>query len=449
MMQLYDTLTQKKTVFTPLSKTQVSLYVCGVTAYDHCHIGHARAYIVFDSLKRQLLHQGYSVTHIQNFTDIDDKIIAKAQKQGQSIGDLTAYYIQSYFHDMQALNILPASVYPKATEHITIMQAAIQDLLTAGVAHQDSNNDIVFNINAYSAYGDLSKKIRSELESGHRGVHGDGQHFVLWKQAKSGEPSWPSPWGDGRPGWHSECSAMARSYLGDTIDIHGGGEDLIFPHHENERAQAECCSGQPFVRYWVHNGFVTTDHKKMSKSLNNALSIREILKTVSPMALRFYLLRTHYRSQFQFSYAGLAASTKSLQKLFQLLDTDDTAPETDAQRADLAGYFQAVIDYLDDDLNTVGAIGVIFELAKYCQKTGVGRSALRRCLAHIGIIVPSDTKKLSPELAALLAARETARAEKAFEKADLLRDELLHHGIRIKDTRTGTSWQWVDDYDKL
>ena len=202
MMQLYDTLTQKKTVFTPLSKTQVSLYVCGVTAYDHCHIGHARAYIVFDSLKRQLLHQGYSVTHIQNFTDIDDKIIAKAQKQGQSIGDLTAYYIQSYFHDMQALNILPASVYPKATEHITIMQAAIQDLLTAGVAHQDSNNDIVFNINAYSAYGDLSKKIRSELESGHRGVHGDGQHFVLWKQAKSGEPSWPSPWGDRRPGWH-------------------------------------------------------------------------------------------------------------------------------------------------------------------------------------------------------------------------------------------------------
>ncbi len=450
MIQLYDTLQQQKRPFVPLNPPSVSLYVCGVTVYDVCHIGHARAYLVFDMLKRHLMGSGYTVNHIQNFTDIDDKIIRKATEQGVSIDTITERYIQAFFDDMAALNIQPAQHYPRATEHIESIIALIDRLIRVEAAYVHTNGDVLFSTAAFDGYGKLSKKVLDDLEAGHRetaqSIESSSLDFVLWKQSKPGEPAWPSPWGSGRPGWHIECSAMAMVYLGEQIDIHGGGEDLVFPHHENEIAQCESCTGKPFVQYWVHNGFVTLHRQKMSKSLKNTITVRDLLDTVHPGAIRLYLLRTHYRTPFQFSWEGLEETRRSLEKLKACLAESETAVPTAEQNEDLDAFKQQFNAALDDDINTARAVGVCFELLRYIQGQGVGRSVLKECLEYLGIeyaMAVPESRALSPVCEALIADREQAQSNKDFARSDQLRDELLTHGIKVNDTRAGTTWEWV------
>ena len=450
MIQLYDTLHQEKREFKPLNPPAVSMYVCGVTVYDVCHIGHARAYVVFDMLKRHLVGSGYTVNHIQNFTDIDDKIIRKAAEQDVPITTITERYTQTFFDDMAALNIQPANHYPKATEHIAEIIALIERLLHVGAAFVHANGDVLFSTAAFDGYGKLSKKVLDDLEAGHRetahSIESPSLDFVLWKQSKPGEPAWPSPWGSGRPGWHIECSAMAMQYLGEQIDIHGGGEDLVFPHHENEIAQCESCTGKPFVQYWIHNGFVTLHRQKMSKSLNNTITIRDLLNTVDPGAIRLYLLRTHYRTPFQFSWDGLEETKRSLHKLRACLADPETQAPTAIQAAELDHLHQRFTQALDDDINTAMAVGVCFEIVRYIQTQGVGRRVLENCLDYLGIayaMETSETPALPAVCEALMAERETARAQKDFKRSDQLRDELLAHGIVVKDARDGTTWEWV------
>lgn len=450
MIQFYDTMQQKKVPFKPLHPPKVSMYVCGVTVYDTCHIGHARAYIVFDMIKRHLNESGYTVTHIQNFTDIDDKIIRKANQESVCITTITKRYIRAFFDDMQALNIQPANHYPKATEHMDAIIALIERLLAIGSAFIHTNGDVLFSTAAFDGYGKLSKKVLGELEAGHRdtaqSIEAPSLDFVLWKQSKSGEPAWPSPWGSGRPGWHIECSAMAMQYLGDQIDIHGGGEDLVFPHHENEIAQCESCTGKPFVQYWLHNGFVTLHRQKMSKSLKNTITVRDLLDSVNPGVIRLYLLRTHYRTPFQFSWDGLEETRRSLQKLSTCLAEPETQIPTAAQVADLETFDQRFNQALNDDMNTALAVGVCFEVLRYIQTQGVGRSLVRDCLVYLGIqydVERSEARPLPASCEALIAEREQARSNKDFSRSDQLRDELLTHGIAVKDTRNGPTWAWV------
>ena len=328
-MKLYNTITRSVDAFEPIKAPDVTMYVCGVTVYDYCHMGHARAYVAFDLLKRVLTHAGYNVHHVQNFTDIDDKIITRANENNEHVNELTKRFIDAYFDDMKQLNILPATEYPKATECIPQMQTLIQSLIEKGAAYE-RDGTVYFKVDSCHDYGKLSKKDVTELQSGAR-VHVEEQKespldFVLWKPSKDGEPQWDSPWGPGRPGWHTECVAMVESILGPHIDIHGGGADLQFPHHENELAQAKCAYHTPFANFWIHNGFVTINNEKMSKSLNNFFTLRDVLRNYSPDVVRFFLLKTHYRAPLNYSTETLDDAKAAYQRLTSVFDIVDDAP---------------------------------------------------------------------------------------------------------------------------
>ena len=456
---LYNTLSKKKETFNSLVPNKVSFYLCGVTVYDNCHIGHARAYIVFDTIRRHLMYLGYDVSFIQNFTDIDDKIIKRSSEKGVSWKALVKTNISSFFEDMDALNILRASVYPKATDHIREMISIIKDLMEKGIAYQ-AGDDVCFSVDAFEGYGKLSKKKLEDLVAGSRvEVSTEKKNpfdFVLWKPAKEGEPFWGSPWGKGRPGWHIECSAMVKKLLGHTIDIHAGGEDLVFPHHENEIAQSEGANNCTFVNTWMHVGFVNINDEKMSKSLNNFFTIRGVLESFDGETLRYFIMSSHYRSPLNFSDANLNNAKSSLTRLYTAirgLHASDAALNEVSQRFDFETRFN---EALDDDFNTPIALSILFELAKLINsersKDIDQANALAQLLVklggYIGILqMQADTflkqgVALSDEdIDKKIKQRDEAKANKDFATSDQIRDELTELGIVLEDSANGTSWR--------
>ncbi len=441
-LHFYNTLSQKKEVFVPLNAPKVMFYVCGVTVYDYSHLGHARANVVFDSIRRYLLHLGYEVTFVQNFTDIDDKIIARSNEAGIPFFELTELYIKAFQEDMAQLFILPPTHAPKATDYIPEMIGMIQTLMDKGIAYVQGE-DVCFSIDAFPEYGKLSHKILEDLVAGTRVDINQAKKnpldFVLWKQSKPGEPSWDSPWGKGRPGWHIECSAMAMSLLGDTIDIHGGGEDLVFPHHENEIAQSECCTGKPFASYWVHNGFVTINHEKMSKSKHNFFTIRDILTRYSGAVVRFFLLKAHYRTALNFSYEVLDDAQSAYTRLLTCLRTVSIQDPSDAVKGDFETLESNFFEALNDDFNTAKAIGILFELVTLINTSQAGVSVLRRLGGILGLFEDLNTEIVfSDEVIALADERVLAKKERRFDRADEIRARLKdEHGVLIEDSVDG------------
>jgi len=457
-VKVYNTMTRVKEEFTPLVAGQVSMYVCGVTPYDYSHIGHARSAIVFDVIRRYLTSRGFRVRMVRNYTDVDDKIIARANQEGVSAAEVGERYITAERRDMEALGVLPPDVAPRATEHIPDMVALIGRLVSRGVAYV-VDGDVYFEIRRFPSYGRLSGKNLDELLAGARVEvderKRDPRDFALWKAAKPGEPSWPSPWGPGRPGWHIECSAMSRRYLGETFDIHGGGTDLIFPHHECEIAQAEADTGTPFARYWLHNGMVNLGAEKMSKSLGNTLAIRELVKRVSPDALRVWMLGTHYRNQLEWSEERVREAAHALERLTRLVHDVQTfwsgaaaAGLPDALRP-FRGRFESA---MDDDFNTPQALGVLFELSRPLYGYGERASAdpdaraafvagveeLVTLMRTLGLLGPGAELAGPPlEVARLVEARGEARVNRDWKRADQLRDEIQGLGWLVEDTPSG------------
>jgi cysteinyl-tRNA synthetase len=464
-MKVYNTLTRSKEDLVPLMPGTISMYSCGVTVYDLSHVGHARMMIVFDVIARYLRFAGYRVTFVRNFTDIDDKIIRRANAEGVAASEISERYIAGFREDIAALGVLPPDVEPKATSHVPEMIALIERLVAGGYAYV-VDGDVYFEISRYPSYGKLSGKNLDDLLAGARVEvderKRDPRDFALWKSAKPGEPSWPSPWGAGRPGWHIECSAMAMKYLGNAFDIHGGGEDLIFPHHECEIAQSEAATGMRFARYWLHNGMVNMGAEKMSKSLGNTLWIREMVKRHAPDALRYWLLGTHYRNPIEFAEERLAEASRALERLWRpVLDaqkSESSAPAGDASStlpADLAVYRDTFVAAMDDDFNTPQALAALFDFARALNRTD-GRSpdevvrgarGLRELLGVLGLSEPKPSVEgLAPELrdriVTLVRARAQARANRAWQRADELRAELVTLDVTVKDTSTGTDWEW-------
>lgn len=482
-MKFHNTLSGHKETFVPGQPGKVTMYVCGITAYDYCHIGHARAAVVFDVLVRFLRFSGYEVTFIRNFTDIDDKIITRARESGLDSQTVAEKFIAAYYEDMERLNVLPADIEPKATEHIQPMQDLIQKLLDSGHAYATPDGDVYFRVRSYPDYGRLSGRNIEELKSGARIEPGEAKEdpldFALWKQSRPDEPSWPSPWGKGRPGWHIECSAMSEMYLGLPMDIHGGGQDLAFPHHENERAQSEAATGKTFVKYWLHNGFVRVKSEKMSKSLGNFITIRDILQDYRPEVLRFFLLGKHYRSPLDFSWESLQETERSLKRLLQTRLQTELALQnqnwsTQNLPPDMAAEFQSAADLwrkcLEDDLNTAGALGHLFSQnrlinrlldQKQLRKSEEGRRVLSAFvheldqLAQIFGLPLGDPRSMLTELRRskaqrnqisietveqLIAKRQKARQTKDFEQADAIRDQLSAMGVSLMDTPEGPDW---------
>ena len=420
------------------------MYVCGVTVYDYCHLGHARAYVAFDIIRRHLEYRGYTVQHVQNFTDIDDKIIERAQKNNEDVATLTARFEKAYSDDMQALNILPAHGYPKATASMPAIIAMIENLIARGHAYA-AGGDVFFSISSDDRYGQLSKRGRKQMEAGARidvdTRKKDPLDFVLWKAQKPGEPAWESPWGLGRPGWHIECSAMATTELGSQIDIHGGGRDLIFPHHENEIAQSECSTGlHPFVKYWLHNGFVTIDKQKMSKSLGNFFTLRDLLEKYAPMTLRFFLLTTHYRHPINFSDQLLSETDGALLKLRQTAHSHPSAAPAILE-TEFTTRFDAA---MDDDFNTAEAIACLFDLSREVNKAQAGGALLKHLAERIGVTLHApEVLTLDDTVEKLVAERQAARASKNFALADEIRKQLTDMGIALEDTPQGLRWKKV------
>ncbi|HUP36678.1 MAG TPA: cysteine--tRNA ligase [Candidatus Limnocylindria bacterium] len=470
-LRIYNTLTRKKEEFVPLTPGRVGIYVCGVTVYDFSHVGHARSALVFDMIRRYLIFRGYQVRFVRNFTDVDDKIIQRAQREGVTAQEVSERYVAAEREDMAALGVLAPDVYAKATDHIPQMIALIERLVATGLAYP-MEGDVYFEVARFPAYGRLSGKNLDELVAGARvdvdERKRDPRDFVLWKGAKPGEPSWPSPWGPGRPGWHIECSAMAIQYLGETFDLHGGGEDLIFPHHECEIAQAEGVTGKPFVRYWLHNGLLNLGAEKMSKSLGNTLTIRELLKRHDPDAMRLYLLGAHYRHPLDFAEERIAESARALTRLRALQDEagrlasrGTPGPGPDGGLLDEAAAHRARFEAaMDDDFNAPQALGVLFDLARVLQGarervaqgiTGVGAFLLGVgelvSLARVLGLLESARKEaaVEPQLKAriesLVYLRQEARRQRDFAEADRLREELARLGVILEDTRDGTSWK--------
>ena len=478
---IYNSQTRKKEEFQTLQPGKVKMYVCGVTVYDDPHVGHARCYVCFDAIYRHLLARGYEVTYARNFTDVDDKIIKRAQEMGISTEELAQRYIRSFTEDMEALGILPATIEPKATEHIKEIIAAVQGLIEKGHAYA-VDGDVYFSVGSFTGYGGLSGRDLEELQAGAR-VEVDERKknpldFALWKASKPGEPEWESPWGQGRPGWHIECSVMSQKYLGTTLDIHGGGKDLIFPHHENEVAQAEALSGHPFVHYWVHNGFVQVNHEKMSKSLGNFFTIKDILKTTRPETLRLFLLSSHYRSPLDFSDQALGEAAQGLGRLYRALAAaqeeaeetvshDLTRPEDQARLTEIDQIAEGFERAMDDDFNTAGAMGALFGLARLTNRLaaepkrperdallGLCAARLQHLGGRLGILQsdpqeflqgldaeePDERPDLS-EIDDLIALRDQARKDKDFATADNIRDQLVSMGITLEDTPQGTRWR--------
>ena len=462
-MKIYNTLTRKKEEFVPLEPGKVKMYVCGPTVYNFIHIGNARPMIVFDTARRYMEHKGYEVNYVSNFTDVDDKIIAKANEEGVSSKEVSERYIKECQKDMAGMNVKPATTHPKATEEIGGMVEMISTLMEKGYAY-NVNGTVYFRTRKFSEYGKLSHKNLDDLRSGGRSllVTGEDQKedpldFVLWKPKKEGEPSWPSPWSDGRPGWHIECSVMSKKYLGEEIDIHAGGEDLIFPHHENEIAQSECCNGVPFARYWLHNAFLNIDNRKMSKSLGNFFTVREIGEKYDLQVLRLFMLSAHYRSPLNFSAELMEASRNSLERiqnavgnLNHLLANASAEELTEEEKelvSQLSSYEEKFDAAMDDDLNTADALAAIFELVRFAN-THAGEesskaflSALKEKIVSLsdvlGLIAEKKEEMLDADIEALIEERQAARKARNFARADEIRNELLSKGIVLEDTREG------------
>ena len=466
-MKVFNTLTKKKEEFVPLEEGKVRMYVCGPTVYNYIHIGNARPMIVFDTVRRYFEYKGYDVNYVSNFTDVDDKIIKKAIEEQVSAQEISQRYIAECKKDMAGMNVKPATKHPLATEEICGMVEMISELIDKGYAYE-KNGTVYFSTRKFKDYGKLSHKNLDDLRSGGRSLLVSGEDekedpldFVLWKPKKEGEPFWKSPWSDGRPGWHIECSVMSRKYLGEQIDIHAGGEDLIFPHHENEIAQSEAANGKEFARYWMHNAFLNIDNRKMSKSLGNFRTVREISKQYDLQVLRFFMLSAHYRSPLNFSAELMEASKNGLERILNATDNlkhliaSVAAEEMSAEEKEAFSKTDAYVEEfekaMDDDFNTADAIAAIFELVKYANTTATAESSkeyLRGLLDRIvklgdvlGLILDKKEELLDADIEKLIEERQAARKAKDFARADAIRDELLEKGIILKDTREGVQWK--------
>ncbi len=466
-MKIYNTQSKKKEEFVPLEPGKVRMYVCGPTVYNLIHIGNARPMIVFDTVRRYMEYKGYQVNFVSNFTDVDDKIIAKAQEEGVSASEISQRYIEECKKDMAAMNVRPATVHPLATQEIGGMIDMIASLIEKGYAY-NVDGTVYFRTRKFKEYGKLSHKNLEDLRSGNRSllVTGEDQKedpldFVLWKPKKEGEPYWESPWSQGRPGWHIECSEMAKKYLGEEIDIHAGGEDLIFPHHENEIAQSECCNGKPFAHYWMHNGFLNIDNKKMSKSLGNFFTVRDISEKYDLQVLRFFMLSAHYRSPLNFSAELMEAAgsglerirnaVSNLQYLSENASGEDLTEEEQQELSALGVYREKFEEAMDDDFNTADAVSAVFELVKYANShvtasnskawiLRVKKEILGLC-DILGIIAEKKEELLDEEIEQLIQERQEARKAKNFARADEIRAQLLEKGITLLDTREGVKWK--------
>ena len=467
-MKIFNTLTRRKEEFVPLEEGKVKMYVCGPTVYNLIHIGNARPMIIFDTVRRYMEYKGYEVNYVSNFTDVDDKIIKKAIEEGVSAEEISTRYIKECKKDMADMNVKPATTAPQATQEIQGMIDMIQTLIDKGYAYPAADGTVYFRVKKFKEYGKLSHKNLDDLQSGFRSLKVSGEDqkedpldFVLWKPKKEGEPSWPSPWCDGRPGWHIECSVMSKKYLGEEIDIHAGGEDLIFPHHENEIAQSECCNGKIFARYWMHNGFLNIDNRKMSKSLGNFRTVRQIGEQYDLQVLRFFMLNAHYRSPLNFSADLMEAAKNSLERILEaagkLSDRKDNGAPENITEEELAllkeaeGFVTKFEAAMDDDFNTADALAAIFELVKFAN-TNVDENSSREFAGGLyeelfklsdvlGLKIEKKEEILDKEIEDLIQERQAARKAKDFKRADEIRDELLKKGIILKDTREGVKWQ--------
>ncbi len=467
-MKIYNTLTQSKQEFEPLEQKKVKMYVCGPTVYNFIHIGNARPMVVFDTVRRYFEYKGYQVNYVSNFTDVDDKIIKRAIEEGVDADTIAKRYIEECKKDMEGLHVRPATKHPLATEEIDGMLEMIQSLIQKGYAYVAFDGTVYYRTRKFQGYGKLSHKNIDDLQAGHREIKvtgSDGKEdeldFVLWKPKKDNEPYWTSPWCDGRPGWHIECSVMAKKYLGEEIDIHAGGEDLIFPHHENEIAQSEACNGKPFARYWMHNAFLNIDNKKMSKSAGNFFTVREISEKVDLQVIRFFMLSAHYRSPLNFSAELVEASKNGLERILtsvehlnHLLKNGQEGTVTEKEKEHLIRAEEFVKKYeaaMEDDFNTADAVSALFELVKYSNSNASGENTkeylqglkdkiLILC-EILGIEAEKEPDSLDEKVEALIAERTQAKKVKDFARADAIRSQLLEMGIELKDTREGVQWK--------
>ena len=461
-MKIYNTLTKQKEEFIPLEPGKVKIYACGPTVYNFIHIGNARPICVFDTLRRYFEYRGYEVTFVQNFTDIDDKLIKRANEEGTTVPEIAATYIKEYMTDAEGLGVRPATIHPKATETIDTILEVISTLVEKGYAYP-SEGSVYFHSRHFKEYGKLSHMPIEDLEAGSRvdvSEHKeDPLDFALWKAAKPGEPFWPSPWGNGRPGWHIECTAMIRKHLGETIDIHCGGSDLIFPHHENEIAQGECCSGKEYARYWMHNGFINVDNRKMSKSLGNFFTTRDVAEKFGYEPIKFLMLQAHYRTPINYSYDIVEQCRAALDRLYTCRDHLDFAaahaapapiPEEEDFLKTVERRRASFIEAMDDDLNTADAISALFELARDCNsfftepRSAETIAAATACFDEmtnvLGILYQRRKEDLDSEVEALIEKRQAARKAKDFKTADAIRDQLKAQGIVLEDTPQGVKW---------
>ena len=460
-MRLYNTLTGQAQEFVPTEGNTVKMYVCGVTPYSSTHVGHALSYVVFDVLRRYLEYKGYDVRHVQNFTDVDDKIIQRAQERGIDPDELAEQFIDDFFRTMDALNIQRAHIYPRATPEIGPLIETIRSLVEKDYAYP-AGGDVFFRVTRSQDYGKLSHRTLDGMIAGARvdvDEHKENpMDFALWKGARPGEPSWESPWGPGRPGWHIECTAMSTTYLGESLDIHGGGQDLIFPHHENEIAQSEASTGhQPFSRYWVHNGLLRLGEDKMSKSLGNLVSVEDALERHDPDSLRLYFLSSHYRSPLQFNEEGCAAMSRSTERLRHAVSRDD---DNTGQSLDGTPYRETFLEAMDDDLNTPRALAVLFDMARdinRCQDPGGQAKEAQETLRHLGGILgvtfaepltaTQGSLAAKPFIELLLETRTRLRQAKEYSLADRIRQGLASQGVIVEDTAQGTNWEYRPSSD--
>ena len=469
-MKLFNTMSRRKEEFVPLEEGKVRMYVCGPTVYNLIHIGNARPMIIFDTVRRYLEYKGYEVNYVSNFTDVDDKIIKKAIEEGVSAEEISQRYIAECKKDMAGMNVKPATTHPLATQEIDGMIDMIQTLIDKGYAYPVADGTVYFRVKKFKEYGKLSHKNLDDLQSGFRSLQVSGEDqkedpldFVLWKPKKEGERFWKSPWCDGRPGWHIECSVMSKKYLGEEIDIHAGGEDLVFPHHENEIAQSECCNGVPFAKYWMHNAFLNIDNRKMSKSLGNFRTVREIGEQYDLQVLRFFMLNAHYRSPLNFSADLMESSKNALERITEaaarLRDRQAAATVQEATEDEKklmqeeAAFVTKFEESMDDDFNTADALAAVFELVKFAN-TNVQEGSSKEFAGHtlevmtklcdvLGLTLEKKEEILDEEIENLIAERQAARKAKDFARADEIRGLLLDKGIELKDTREGVKWKRI------
>ncbi len=465
-MKIYNTLSKQKEEFIPLEEGKVKMYVCGPTVYNYIHIGNARPMIVFDTVRKYLEYKGFDVNYVSNFTDVDDKIIKKAIEEGSTAEEVAQRFIAECKKDMADMNVSPATTHPLATQEIDGMIEMIANLIEKGFAYPTADGTVYFRTRKFAEYGKLSHKNLDDLQAGHRDIKVTGElkedalDFVLWKPKKDGEPYWVSPWCDGRPGWHIECSVMSKKYLGDQIDIHAGGEDLVFPHHENEIAQSEAANGVEFSKYWMHNAFLNIDNKKMSKSAGNFFTVREIGEKYDLQVLRFFMLSAHYRSPLNFSADLMEAAKNGLERIvtaaenLKRLAGMAAGEMTDAEKelfAQTDAYVEKYDAAMDDDFNTADAIAAIFEYVKFANTNAAAENSkayldamydrLKLLCDVMGIIIEKEAEVLDEEIEALIEERQAARKNKDFKRADEIRDQLAAMGIVLKDTREGVTWK--------